>query len=244
VGDALEHDRSALSADAAGAERVTQTTLDHADHRFDLPALAIATAIRRPAEVAAHLPPVTTGGRLGSGTPDARRNDRTNMQLVAQVLVHPLAVVPGVGQKRVDPLSLGSGRHGFHQVRVIGTWAAAGHRRQDHMRRAIDHEAQLGKAAIGPGWLGILAFLPAGHEVMADVVCLEAAAIDGRQGRAALEDLVLACHDHRLIEEAICGVFFSRRSAAFWRVVQWGTWVSSMTARRAGQSASIWHTPR
>lgn len=55
VRDDLEEQRAALAMMGSRVQGVAEATLDHAEHRLDLSALAVAAALRRTAEVGAHL---------------------------------------------------------------------------------------------------------------------------------------------------------------------------------------------
>ena len=244
MGNDFQQDRAVLAMEVAGRERFAQATLDHAEDRLDLPTLSVATPLRRPLEVLLHLPPIATGRRLVGRPTDCGRNDRSNVQLVAQELMHPLAVVPRVAQQRVDAATLGRRQHCVDQMRMIGRRPAAGNRREDQVAGAIAHQADFRKSPIGRRLLGFAAFGASPHKVVTGVMGLEPAAIDRGQLRAFLEDLCLVGRDKRLIQEAVRGVFFSRRSAALCKVVQCGTTVRSIASHRSVQSARRLTTPR
>jgi hypothetical protein len=55
VGDDFQEQRSVLSVVGLGVQRFAEPSLQHADDRFDLPSLAVATSFGGSAEVGAHL---------------------------------------------------------------------------------------------------------------------------------------------------------------------------------------------
>ena len=63
--------------------------------------------------------------------------------------MHPLGVVTGVGQQRIDE----SARNGFAQslfeMEVIRTGSPSGHGRENQMRAALGQQPHFGKASIG-----------------------------------------------------------------------------------------------
>ena len=87
------------------------------------------------------------------------------------------------------------------------------------MAGAVADQANLRPTSIRRRLHRLTAFRTAAYEVMAGVVCFKSRAIDGRQLQAFLEDLRVDGRDKRLIKEAVRGVFFSSRSAAFCSVV-------------------------
>ena len=87
------------------------------------------------------------------------------------------------------------------------------------MAVAIADQANLRPTSIRRRLHGLTAFRASPYEVMTGVIRFESRAVDGRQRQAFLEDLRTDGRDDRLIKEAIRGVFFRSRSAAFCSVV-------------------------
>jgi len=215
VGDDLQPDRTGLTMESASGKRLAQTTLDHADDRLDLPSLAIAALVAGTLEIPPHLPAIVSGRRLIRPTTDRRRNDRADAQLIAQELMNPFAIVARVGQQRIDLAARGRSQHHFDQVRMIGARTAPGNSRQNQMGGAVADQPHFGKTPIGHRGLGRTALGASPHEIAAGVMRFKATAVDGGQRRAFFEDLGFGGCDNRLIQEAVSGVFFRSRSAAF-----------------------------
>ncbi len=133
--------------------------------------------------------------------------------------MHPFAIVPRVGQERFDGAAPYSRSHNIDHMWMIRARTASRNGRQNQMAGAVADHAYLWPTAIGHRCLGLAAFCASPYEVVAGVVRLESRAIDGRQLQAFLEDLRVGGRDKRLIKEAIRGVFFRSRSAAFCSVV-------------------------
>ena len=219
MGDHLQEHGPALATVTAGRQGLAQSTLDHTHDRFDLPTLAVATQLTRTREVPTHHPAIVTARRLGGRSTDLRRNDRSDMQFVPQEQMHPLAVLPRVGQQRIDRSTPHGSAHHVEHVRMIRTRTTPRDGRQNQMAGAVADQAHLRESSIRRRLLGLKAFRTSSHEVATGVVTFEATAVDGRELQALLEDLRVGGRDKRLIKEAIRGVFFRSRSAAFWSVV-------------------------
>lgn len=130
-------------------------------------------------------------------------------------------------------------------MKMIRPGSAPRHGREDQMSPTVGQDSDLGESSIGHGLQVFVGPARASaNKVVADVMGLKAAAVDGRQRRAVPKEPRLACEGQRLIEEGVSGVFFRSRSAAFCRVVQCGTSVSSMTRHKSGESMSSCMTPR
>jgi len=98
-------------------------------------------------------------------------------QVVAHKFVHPLSVVPSVGQYRIDADRFRDTGQQASGVLDIGPRAAFGHHRKDHVAGAITDHAGLGEAGvrrglierITPCFIGVLATLTAFDKVATDV---------------------------------------------------------------------------
>lgn len=227
-----------------GAERFSHPTFDHARHGFDLPTLPVSTVSRITSEVSAHRPAIRRRRRFFGGSSDGRRDDRAHVQFVAAEFVHPLAVVPGIGKERIDSLSRAARQERWNHARLVGRRPARRMGGEDQVTGAVDQQTALGEVPIGHVLQAFVAARATSDEVMAHVVCREADAVERPFARTASEDSDSASRVQRLIQEPVCGVFFSRRSAAFCNVVQCGTVVSSITAHRSDVSRSSCQTPR
>ncbi len=204
-----------------GVERLAESSLDHADDRFDLPALAVLSAFRRAFEVGTHLAAVRGGRWLVGGTADQRRNERAKAVVVPRMTMDPLGVVAGVCHEGAERSPGQRFTKHLFEMKVIRPRPAPRHGREDQMGATVGQDADLGESSIGHGLRAFVgAARASANEVVADVMGLEAAAVDGRQGRAAPEEPRLAGEGQRLIEEGVSAVFLRSRSAAFCRVVQ------------------------
>jgi len=215
VRDDLEEDGAVLSVVGSSIEGFAQSAFDHAEDRFDLPPLAVAAALGRSAEVGAHLATEAGGGRLGRRPTDGGRDECANAVLVAGVPMHPLGIVAGIRQQRVDRSATTRLTQSLPEVPVVRPRAASRHGRENQMRAAVDQQAGLRKAPIGQVLQAFVAPSASADEVVADVMGLEAAAVEGRQPDAAASKPRGAGDRQRGVEEPVRGVFFSRRSAAF-----------------------------
>ena len=185
MGDDLEEDGAVLAVVGAGVEGFAQSAFDHAEDRFDLPALTVAAAFGRSAEVGAHLATEAGGGRLGCRPTDGGWDEGTDAVFAAGVPMHPLGVVAGIGQQRIDRSATTRLTQSLPEVPVVRPRAASRHGRQNQMRAAVDQQAGLRKAPIGQVWQALVAPSASADEVVADVMGLEAAAVEGRQPDAA-----------------------------------------------------------
>ena len=133
--------------------------------------------------------------------------------------MHPFSIVPRVGQQRVDGATPYGSAHHIDYMRMIRARTAPGNGRQNQMAVAVADQAHLRPTSIRGRLHGLKAFCTSPYEVAAGVVCFESCAVDGRQLQSFPEDFRIGGRDKRLIQEAIRGVFFRSRSAAFCSVV-------------------------
>lgn len=242
--DCLEQQRAVLAMAAAGREGLAQAALDHAEDPLGLPTLTVAASLRRSLEVMPHSPLKASGRRLGRGAADLGRRNETDVEFRAHEFMGPFGVVAGVHEKRVDRSPSIGFADRFDEMSDVGTRTEPGNGRQNHVRRTVHPQADFGKPPVGHILQAFVAARSATNEVLAYMMGLEAAAVEGRQFRAAAEDFRFGGEANRLIQEPTRGVFLSRRSDAFCSVVQCGTASSSMTDRRSGASMSSYMTPR
>jgi len=219
VGDDLEEHGPTLATVTAGGQCFAQASLDHTHDRLDLPTLAVTTLFTGPSKIAPHHSAMVSTRRLGGRSADLCWDDRCDVQLVPQEHMHPFAIVARVGQQRVDGATPYGSAHHLDDMRMIRARTAPGNGRQNQMAVAVADQAHLRPTAIRGRLHGLQAFGTSPYEVAAGVMRLESRAIDCRQLQAFLEDLGLGGRDERLIKEAIRGVFFRSRSAAFCSVV-------------------------
>lgn len=93
--------------------------------------------------------------------------------------------------------------------------SASRHGRENEMVSAIDQQADLRKMAIRHARNAFVAAGAAAHEIVADVVGLEAAAVEGGQIRDAADEARAFRELQRFVEQPVGAVFFRSRSAAF-----------------------------
>ena len=129
--------------------------------------------------------------------------------------MHPLGVISCVGQRRVDFRAEVRIAHHLLDVQVIGSRPATRRGREDQVCAAVGHEADLRKTPVGHAFQGLFATRAPSDEVVTDMMRLESAAIHGGQLGSVSPNARPPRSAQRLIEDAIRGVFFSRRSAAF-----------------------------
>jgi hypothetical protein len=244
VKDGSQHHGPVLAVLAARSEHLAESPFDHADHGLDLPALSVATTFRIASEVGPHGAAVARGRRFFRRSADGRWDQGAHVQFVAAEFVHPFAVVPGIGEERLDSLPRAAGQQRRNHAGLVGRRSASRMGGQDQMAGAIDEQAAFGEASIGHVLQAFVAARTTPNKVAAHVQGYEAGAVERPFARSAAEDSGPARRVQRLIQEAVCGVFFSSRSAAFCNVVQCGTVFSSITAHRSGVSSKSCQTPR
>ena len=93
--------------------------------------------------------------------------------------MHPLTIVPRVGQHRVDGAARRRSPHDIDHVRMIRCRAASGNGRQDHVAGAVAYQPHLGKTSISHRLLVGLAFSATPHEVATGMMRFKATAVDG-----------------------------------------------------------------
>jgi hypothetical protein len=91
----------------------------------------------------------------------------------------PLGVITGVRQECVDQSALSCFSQGLFEVKVIRTGSAPRHGREDQMRAAFGQQADLWEPPIGHVLQAFVATRAPADEVVADVMSLESAAVDG-----------------------------------------------------------------
>jgi len=244
VGDDLEHHGPILSAVASSGKGFAEPPLDHAEGRFHLPALSVTTSLGRALKVDSHDPAEPARGELLGWAACGGWDDGANAQIQASEGVDPLGVVTGVGQQALERMALEGFGQRLAKMKMIGPGTSSGDCGEHQMGGAVGDDGEFRKAFIGQVLWLLGAARPAADEVVTDLVCGEAARVDGRFCPAAAEDAGGGGEAYRLIQEAMGGFFLSSRSAAFCSVVQWGTSSSSMTWHSSGASISRWPTPR
>ena len=85
----------------------------------------------------------------------------------------------------------------------VGSWAAAGDSREDQVVDDVDQQANLRESAIGGMLPAFSAFGAASNEVVADVIRLEATAVDGGTESGTRTDSGTSCLSQRGIEQRI-----------------------------------------
>lgn len=135
--------------------------------------------------------------------------------LAAGVNVDPLGVVARVGQDGVKQLAFDGLAKRPLEMQDIRPRSASRHGRENEMVSAIDQQADLRKMAICHARNAFVAAGAAAHEIVADVVGLEAAAVEGGQIRDAADEARAFRELQRFVEQPVGAVFFRSRSAAF-----------------------------
>ena len=120
-------------------ERLAQPGLEHVHHGLDLPALAVGLFIER----CRHQPTPFALWQLVRRPADLRGDDRFDLQIIAQHLVVLLAVVAGVEQELAGHDLIGQVVHQRQELVDVRPRALATHVAEDHVRRAVDDDAQL-----------------------------------------------------------------------------------------------------
>jgi hypothetical protein len=169
------------------AERRAESPLHHRVDRLRLPSLTVLPLVLP--EPPLHPPAPPAGRRLVARPPAGRRDDRADAVRPGRP-VDPLGVEVGVGQQRPDPRPPHRLRKRPPELHQVGARAPAGHRREDQVAVAIDHEDDLGEVGVSPDGIGVSAAGPPLDVVAAGVPRLHAGAIDGRQRDAPLPDAV------------------------------------------------------
>lgn len=135
-----------------GIESFAETALQHAHHRFDLPALTVATAFGWSSKVSSHLSPVSRRWRLFGWSSNRGRDDGTDAVFASRVQMNPLGVIAGIGQGRVDVASFAGFAEHLLEMQMIGPRSAARHGRKNEMSATIRQQADLRKTAVRHAW--------------------------------------------------------------------------------------------
>ena len=215
MGDDFQEHCPGLSAWAAGGQGFAESAFDHAHNGFDLPSLPVGSSLLRSLEVDVHLPSMARGRRLGGWATGFRRNHGAKAEFITQEHMDPLSVIPRVAEDSVDHSASRCRFHRLDHVRMVGRRSAPRDGRQNDVAGTVADQPDLGKSAIGRFLPLFSAFGASAHEIVTGVMGFKTAAVDGGQRRSLLEDLGFCGGDNRLIQHAICGVFFRSRSAAF-----------------------------
>jgi len=177
VGEYHQQHLAILSPVTAGMDPTTQPTLDHAEHGFDLPALAVLLPGKTSLHQAAVFP-----GRLFPGGPSAfGRDDTFDLILIPSALVVGFAVISGIGQNRPEGNLPDDGLKEFSELVDIDAGPPGRQGPEDQMISAIPDDGQFGEP-------GILRRLPqirhsgaSADKVSADMTGLQAGGINGCQ---------------------------------------------------------------
>jgi len=120
VGDNLQQEGSALAVIRAGAGGFPQSPLDHTEHGFDLPSLAVLFLV----QPKAHQPAMIAHWRRSRFPSVLGRDDRPRAENEANEDVNPLRVVAGVGKERRDADAAGGLSEYRIEVAKVGLGAA------------------------------------------------------------------------------------------------------------------------
>ena len=192
----LQNDLAALAPVLARPQRRTESSLDHRIDGLYLPSLSVFRLVS--SESLFHHAAPTPYRRLVRRPAPRWRNDRPDTE-GPHSDVGPLSVEASVSQQCANPRSedcLTQRRAELHQVRAR---AAAGHRSQDHVALAIDHQHGLGVLGVSDFLAAITAARAPLDVIPTHVPRLQPRAIDGRPGDAPFADFI----PQRLIQHGI-----------------------------------------
>ena len=215
MNDGPQEHLAGLRPVAGRAQRRAQPPLDHTVDRLDLPALTVFRLV----EPLTHPPPPVTAGRLAGRPAAQRRDQRPTAEHPPGEDVRVLAVVAGVGQQGVDPHPTHGVVNGRPPVGDIGARTSAGHHGDDDVRAAVGQDCGLGEPLVGRLLPAIPAFFATFDEVAADVVRLEAGAVDGPRRTRFLRTFSRTARWMVRVSRFWALDFFSSRLLAFWIVV-------------------------